>query len=480
MADSKCVFLGCWVSLDEQDRLCEVSLDRSAVEEVSGPSDQQIDSIFQAFEIRREGDASSNPILILDDPSVAITPDVNTPPQTPPERPEERPRPESYAGMAARSSSRRKKVSPPDSSQKKTESLSLSDDPDHSTSWSTPGLEEIPSPLESAILEEHSPQPNNDMALVDSHLPVESSASAVEENPQHVSPAPETFPTEKKADPAVSTNELVTTPETAMGSASSIILNSSPEADAQPECLDQTCPLVACTHLVSTVEPTDSTLSPSASGHTLEVSQETSLDTPDHTTSTHRPASPDSTIRSPSITSQTKYRPVSKETQELYLDADAIPTLSGILQKWVKYHEKTADFQDGDCLVTKVFKGIGAIMKPPADLTAHFDLEVRNRVKQKLKKEQAGLESHQASNLWQETFRYNYVVKLAEANIRTYHRENPGSTADASQAEAEAVRELVDVVSKGRSEENYRKHYRFWKFLHDVQITRWRTLKLAY
>lgn len=48
MADSKRVFLGCWVSLDEQDRLCEVSLDRSAVEEVSGPSEQQIDSIFQA------------------------------------------------------------------------------------------------------------------------------------------------------------------------------------------------------------------------------------------------------------------------------------------------------------------------------------------------------------------------------------------------------------------------------------------------
>jgi hypothetical protein len=42
------MFLGCWVSLDEQDRLCEVSLDSSTIEEVSGPSDQQIDSIFQA------------------------------------------------------------------------------------------------------------------------------------------------------------------------------------------------------------------------------------------------------------------------------------------------------------------------------------------------------------------------------------------------------------------------------------------------
>jgi hypothetical protein len=48
MTGYKRVFLGCWVSLDEQDRLCEVSLDSSTVEEVSGPPDQQIDSIFQA------------------------------------------------------------------------------------------------------------------------------------------------------------------------------------------------------------------------------------------------------------------------------------------------------------------------------------------------------------------------------------------------------------------------------------------------
>jgi hypothetical protein len=61
-------------------------------------------------------------------------------------------------------------------------------------------------------------------------------------------------------------------------------------------------------------------------------------------------------------------------------------------------------------------------------------------------------------------------MKLAEANVRTYYRENPGSAADTSQAEAEAVKELVDVVSKGRSEENYRKHYRFWKFLHNVRV----------
>ena len=92
-------------------------------------------------------------------------------------------------------------------------------------------------------------------------------------------------------------------------------------------------------------------------------------------------------IRLPLITSQTKYRPVSKETQELYLDGNAIPTMLGILQTSIKYYKKTADFQDGDCLVIKVLKGMGAIMKPPADLTAYFDLEVQNRVKLQLKKE---------------------------------------------------------------------------------------------
>ncbi|CZR67229.1 uncharacterized protein PAC_17128 [Phialocephala subalpina] len=148
MTGYKRVFLGCWVSLDEQDRLCEVSLDSSTVEEVSGPSDQQIDSIFQAFEIRREGDVPSNPIIILEDtPSVTVAADTNTPPQSPPQRPEKRPRPDSYAGMMTRSSSRTKKSSSPrrrggsrqNSSQEKIDSLSVSDDPDQSTSRGTSG-----------------------------------------------------------------------------------------------------------------------------------------------------------------------------------------------------------------------------------------------------------------------------------------------------------------------------------------------------
>lgn len=129
----------------------------------------------------------------------------------------------------------------------------------------------------------------------------------------------------------------------------------------------------------------------------------------------------------------------------------------------MKYHEKTVDFQDGDCLAPKVLKGMGAIMKPPADLTAHFDPVRRDRVKLEMRQEQAGLESLQAISLWKETFRKDYVAKLVEANTRACYRDNPGSSVDISQveAEAEAVRELVDVVSRGRSAENCWKHHRF-------------------
>jgi hypothetical protein len=40
-----------------------------------------------------------------------------------------------------------------------------------------------------------------------------------------------------------------------------------------------------------------------------------------------------------------------------------------------------------------VLKGIGVIIKPPKDLIGYFDLAIRKRVKQELKKEQVGLES---------------------------------------------------------------------------------------
>jgi hypothetical protein len=156
-------------------------------------------------------------------------------------------------------------------------------------------------------------QLNNSKAPFKSRLLVKSLASAVKKNTQYIPLVPEMFLTNEKADSAVSTGDFVTTLVTTTGLVISIILSLSPKADTQPECLDQTCPLVPCTYLVSTVEPTDSTLSLNISEHTLEVSQQTSLDTLDRTTSTYCLASYDLTIRSPLIILQTEYRPVSKE-----------------------------------------------------------------------------------------------------------------------------------------------------------------------
>ncbi|CZR66405.1 uncharacterized protein PAC_16306 [Phialocephala subalpina] len=247
-------------------------------------------------EIRR-GDVSSNPIIILEDsPSVTNVPDANTPPQSPPL--EKRPRPD-YTGMATRGSGRNKSPSAKHrggSRQNSPQGRSTRSDSRTDTTTVLPHPKAPPS----VILEENSPQPCNNTAPVDIHLPVKRPVSTAEENPQHVSLAPETFPADEKADPVVSTDELVTTSETATGLASSI-LSSSSEADTQLEFLDQTCPLVACTH----PEPADGKLSPNVSGCTLEITQQTSLDVLDQTTSTHCPAWHDLTIRSPPITSQT-------------------------------------------------------------------------------------------------------------------------------------------------------------------------------
>ncbi|PVH67274.1 hypothetical protein DL98DRAFT_600750 [Cadophora sp. DSE1049] len=135
---------------------CPRSRDKSAIEEVASPSEQQIDTIFQAFEIRHEGDASSNPIIILDDiPSVTMIPDVNTLPRTP-ERLKKRPRPAGYAGLAARSSSAKK------ASSKHRCQLSLSLCISRDLQSRRDSFNPVPN-----IPEGHSPQLNNDIVTVD-------------------------------------------------------------------------------------------------------------------------------------------------------------------------------------------------------------------------------------------------------------------------------------------------------------------------
>ena len=181
------------------------------------------------MEIRREGDTSSNPILILDDdPSVTITPDVNTPPQTPPEHLEKRPRPESYAGIAARSSSRTKKGS------SKSQPLRLSSDLNRNATVSqgASSLDAAPLILEPIIPEEYSPRLNNNMTIINSYLLTKSLVYIIEENLQRASPALEVSPIYERAYPTISANKLASPREGLIALANSFISGSSPEADS--------------------------------------------------------------------------------------------------------------------------------------------------------------------------------------------------------------------------------------------------------
>ena len=178
--------------------------------------------------MRHEGDAPSGPIIILDDVvSDTITPDVDAPPQTP-EQPEKRPRP-GYGGMAARRSRRAKKGSSKHrrrSRQSSQEIDSISNDLDQNATAQDPSSPEgVLSTPESVMPEEHSPQLNNNMAIVNSHLPVSSPVGTIEENPQHGSPAPDTSSIYGRACPAVSADEPATPSEPP---SSSFILGSSP------------------------------------------------------------------------------------------------------------------------------------------------------------------------------------------------------------------------------------------------------------
>jgi hypothetical protein len=212
--------------------------------------------------------------------------------------------------MVARSSSRAKKGSSRQRrrsrhSSQEIDSLKLSDDLNQNATVSQgpSSPEGVPSTPESAMPEAHSLQLNNNMAIVDSHLPARSPVCTIEENPQHVSPAPKTSPAYERVCSAVSADELATPPEAVTGPSSSFILGSSPEADTQRKGFDQACLPAACTHPVSTADPTDSTSK--ASGHTHE-SQQNSLGIPDQpalATSAHCHSSHDSTIKLPSIAS---------------------------------------------------------------------------------------------------------------------------------------------------------------------------------
>jgi hypothetical protein len=116
--------------------------------------------------------------------------------------------------------------------------FSLLDGPDHDTPvfCGASGLKGIPSAFQLVFIKPFL-QPNNDTTFVDSYLLVKSLAFTIKENPQHVSPALETFLTNKKAVPAVFTDKLVTISEIVIR-LTSFIISLLLKVDRQPKCLD--------------------------------------------------------------------------------------------------------------------------------------------------------------------------------------------------------------------------------------------------
>jgi hypothetical protein len=323
----------------------------------------------------------------------------------------------------------------------------------------------------SGILDAHCPSLNNIASAAEIAPQTDNSASVVGENLQNIplSLVPDIGQDCELSRPPISAPQVRSSSEPATASTRGEIRNHVFAPNQIP-------PLLTCTHPESTIESNVRTPSRYFDEHNHGPSHQVSAEILDETTlatQTYSQAFHDPTARQPSTTLLlTICRTVSKEMEEIYQDTNTISIMSSIIERSVKYHEETADFKDGDCLVKKIVKGMNAIMKPPEDLRGRFDLSKIRKVKDELKKEQAGLESLQTISLWNETFRYDYVMKIAETRMSLYCIENPNTPIHSrqAQAQAEAVKELVNVVSKGRSDENYRKHEQFWKFLYDLRI----------
>ena len=147
-------------------------------------------------------------------------------------------------------------------------------------------------------------------------------------------------------------------------------------------------------------------------------------------------------------------------------DQDAIPIMASILENQIRYHLKTADFEDGVCLIRNIIKGLGAIKKS-ADLKRNLDWE---EVKERTKKEHAGAESLEISKLWSEAHYYEYIVAAAKIRNTQSRAKTPGRIPDYSAAEIEVADEMVKIVSSAENPDTFRKYRSFWKFLHDLRV----------
>ena len=132
----------------------------------------------------------------------------------------------------------------------------------------------------------------------------------------------------------------------------------------------------------------------------------------------------------------------------------------------MRYYCKTADFNDGVCLIKNVTKGLDAIKKTrDLMLNMHSD-----KLREGFKKQFAGAKTLKVQGSWIKALMYKHIVNIVKNKSTRSYAKTPNVTADYSAAEIEVADEMVRVVSSAENPDTFRKYRRYWKFQHDLRV----------
>jgi hypothetical protein len=201
----------------------------------------------------------------------------------------------------------------------------------------------------------------------------------------------------------------------------------------------------------TTLEPT--TLEPTTLEHLL-ANNTTTIDSPlsKYTDSTYIDAA------IPSLPPNKPLIPRKFEDMtDFYEDQDTLLIIADILTNEVRYHHKTADFNDGVCLIKNVTKGLDAIKKT-RDLMLNMH---SNKLKEGFKKQFAGAKTLKVQGLWIEAFTYEHIVTIVKNRSARSYAKTPNVTANYSAVEIEVANEIVRLVSLAENPDTFCKYYHY-------------------
>ena len=140
--------------------------------------------------------------------------------------------------------------------------------------------------------------------------------------------------------------------------------------------------------------------------------------------------------------------------------------IADILANEVRYHRKTADFNDGVYLIKNVTKGLDAIKKT-RDLMLNMH---SNKLREGFKKQFVGAKTLKVQGLWIEAFTYEHIVTIVKNRSARSYAKTLNVTTNYSAIEIEVANEMVRLVSLAENPDTFHKYYRYWKFQHDLRI----------